>query len=276
MPASICTACGTEYPLAHGPPAACAICEEERQFVPPSGQSWTTLDALTRGHSNAFRQHEPRLLAVRTHPHFAIGQRALLILSQDGNVLWDCLTLLDDATEAVIRAFGGLAAIAISHPHYYTTMARWSEAFQAPVFLHEADRQWVVNPAGDLVFWGGDKREIAPGMTLIRCGGHFAGGTVLHWADGADGAGALLSGDVLQVVPDRRHVSFLRSYPNLMPLSAPVVERIIARLSGVRFDRVYGAFADREILGDGEAAVRRSSERYIAAVSGRGPADREP
>ncbi len=275
MIAFICTACGTEYPPLPTAPPACPICQDERQFVPGAGQTWTTLEALASGHANAFRQHEPNVLAIETKPSFAISQRAFLVLTGRGNVLWDCLALFDEATETLIRALGGLAAIAISHPHFYTTMSRWSEAFGAPVHLHAADREWVVNPGDGLAFWEGDTREILPGVTLARLGGHFAGGTVLHWADGAQGRGALFSGDVLQVLPDRRHVTFMRSYPNLIPLSAPVVERIVARLAPHRFDRVYGAFAGREILSGGEEAVRRSAERYIAAVSGRGPADAE-
>jgi hypothetical protein len=275
VPASICTACGTEYPDGPEPPPDCRICEEERQFVPEGGQGWTTIEALARRHSNFFRQHEANLLALETTPHFAIGQRAFLVRSEHGNVLWDCLALLDLATETLIHALGGLSAIAISHPHYYTTMHRWSEAFDAPVYLHEADRQWVVRPAAGLAFWEGEIRELLPGLTLIRCGGHFAGGTVLHWADGAQGRGAILSGDVLQVLPDRKHVSFMRSYPNLMPLSAPVVERVAGRLAPYSFERIYGAFAGREILADGKAALLRSAHRYACAVSGNGPADAE-
>ncbi len=276
MPAFICTACGTEFPPSPSPPTTCPICADARQYVPAGGQGWTTLDELARRHANTFRQHEPKVLAIRTEPNFAIGERAFLILSDAGNLLWDCLTLIDDATVTLIRALGGLAAIAISHPHYYTAMARWSDAFGAPVYLHAADREWVVNPGGNLVFWDDDSREVQPGMTLVRCGGHFAGGTVLHWADGAEGRGALFSGDVLQVLPDRRHVSFMRSYPNLTPLSKPVVERIAARLAPYRFDRIYGAFGEREIMAGGETALRRSVERYVEAVSGRGPADAEP
>jgi hypothetical protein len=165
--------------------------------------------------------------------------------------------------------------IAISHPHFYTTMARWADAFDAPVYLHAADRRWVMALSARLVFWDEGPREILPGVTLIRCGGHFAGGTVLHWQGGADGRGSLFSGDILQVLPDRRHVSFMRSYPNLMPISAQVVERVVVPLAGFRFDRIYGAFAEREILADGELAVRQSAERYIRAVSGNGPADAE-
>jgi hypothetical protein len=275
MPAFICVACGTEFPDSPAPPESCPICQEERQFVPPSGQRWTTLRDLACKHTNTFRQHEPNVLSITTAPSFAIGQRAFLIRTPSGNVLWDCITLLDDATTTLIEALGGLRAIAISHPHYYTTMKRWSEAFAAPLHLHAADREWVVNLDDDRAFWDGERRELLLGLTLIRCGGHFAGGTVLHWQDGAEGRGVVFSGDILQVMPDRRHLSFMRSYPNMMPLSAPVVERIAERLSGCRFDRIYGAFADREIMQDGEAALRRSVERYVDGVSGRGPADLE-
>ena len=275
MPSFICTACGTEFPPSPTAPAVCPICEDERQFVPPGGQSWTTVETLARRHANTFRQHEPDVLAVETKPPFAINQRAFVVLTGRGNVLWDCLALLDDATVTLIRALGGVSAIAISHPHYYTTMNRWSEAFGAPVHLHAADREWVVHPGDGLAFWDGDSLEIAPGITLIRVGGHFAGGTAMHWASGAEGRSVLFSGDVLQVLADRRHVSFMRSYPNLMPLSAAAVERAIARLAPYRFDRIYGAFAEREILSGGEDAVRRSAERYVRAVTGRGPADAE-
>jgi hypothetical protein len=275
MPAFICVACGTEFPDSPAPPKSCLICQEERQFVPPSGQRWTTLGELAGKHANTFRQHEPNVLSVTTAPSFAIGQRAFLIRTPAGNVLWDCITLLDDAARTLIEALGGLEAIAISHPHYYTTMKRWSEAFAAPLHLHAADREWVVNLEDERAFWSGESRGLLPGLMLIRCGGHFAGGTVLHWAEGAGGRGALFSGDILQVMPDRKHLSFMRSYPNMMPLSAAAVERIAARLARYRFVRIYGAFADREIMEDGEAALRRSVKRYVDGVSGRGPADRE-
>src|SRR6266849_11193792 len=51
-------------------------------------------------------------------------------------------------------------------------------------------------------------------VALVHCGGHFEGGTVLHWPGGANGKGALLTGDLITVVQDRRYVSFMRSYPN--------------------------------------------------------------
>ena len=163
----------------------------------PLGQSWTTLDQMRRTHRNAFTRHEPGLIGIGTFPAFAIGQRALLLRTPGGNVLWDCISFIDDATIEIVQALGGVSAIAISHPHYYSSMVEWGRAFGATVWLHAADRQWVMRPDPCVQFWDTETRGIAPGATLIRAGGHFAGGTVLHWAAGADGSGALLSGDIV-------------------------------------------------------------------------------
>lgn len=275
MPHHICITCGAEYPDSAAPPPVCTICEDERQYVPRSGQRWSTLEALKQGRANAWHQLEPGLFEIVTVPSVAIGQRALLIRSAAGNILWDCITLLDDATRSIIEGLGGLTAIAISHPHYYTTVAHWSEAFgNIPVFLHEDDREWVTRPHPAIEFWSGDCKAIANGVTLIRTGGHFAGGTVCHWAAGAQGRGALLTGDVVMVIPDRRHVSFMRSYPNLIPLSAPAVALIGERLEPFAFESIHGAFSERSIWSGAKDALRRSIVRYIAAVSGDGSRER--
>src|SRR5579862_5461802 len=128
MPAFICVSCGSQFAPSQETPASCPICDEYRQFVPPSGQAWTTHEALARRHSNAFRQHEPGLIGIGSVPAFAIGQRALLVMTAEGNVLWDCISLLDEATIAIVKALGGLIGIAISHPHYYSSMVEWAHA----------------------------------------------------------------------------------------------------------------------------------------------------
>jgi hypothetical protein len=260
--APLCVACGTQYPP--GPaPSTCFICEDERQYVPAAGQAWTTLDALRRTHENVCEPLDTGIYSILTRPAFGIGQRALLVRSPGGNVLWDCVALLDTSTLDLIHAFGGIACIAISHPHYYTSMVEWAHALEVPVYLHAADRDWVARPDSALRFWEGDRLDLHDDIALIRCGGHFEGGTVLHWPGGAGGRGALLSGDILQVVPDRRHVSFMRSYPNLIPLSARAVMRIVGAVEPLAFERVYGAFHEREIERDGREAVRTSARRYL-------------
>jgi len=272
MPAFICTTCGTQYPISDEPAPGCTICQEERQYVNPLGQNWTTLAVMRRTHFNAFRRHEPGLTGIGTVPGFAIAQRALLLRTGSGNVLWDCISFIDDATMEIVRALGGISAIAISHPHYYSSMIEWSYAFDgAPIFLHAADRRWVVRPDPVVSFWEGETREVTPGVTLIRCGGHFAGGTVLHWAEGSGGKGALLSGDIVQVGPDKK-VSFMRSYPDLIPLDASTVQHIADILEPWPFDPIYGAWWDRIIVTGGKQALAYSVRRYIDAVS-RPPSD---
>jgi glyoxylase-like metal-dependent hydrolase (beta-lactamase superfamily II) len=183
-------------------------------------------------------------------------------------VLWDCISLVDEETVVRVRELGGIDAIAISHPHYYSAMVEWSRAFgDAPIYLHARDREHVVHPDPAIVYWEGDRRPIGRGLTLICCGGHFDGGTVLHWEAGAGGRGALLSGDIVQVVADRRYVSFMYSYPNLIPLSEEKVRGVAAALDPYDFEKIYGAWWDRVVEEGGKASVRRSAERYIAAIS---------
>jgi glyoxylase-like metal-dependent hydrolase (beta-lactamase superfamily II) len=266
MPNSICTACGSQFAESAVPPPKCPRCEDARQFVPESGQGWTTLEALRRSRRNSYLRHEPNLIGIGTEPSFAIGQRALLVRTPGGNVLWDCVTFIDDVTIELISALGGIRAIAISHPHYYSSMVEWSRAFGAPVHLHAADREWVMRPDPAIQYWEGERLSLGDGFTLVRCGGHFAGGTVLHWRDGAEGLGALLTGDIVQVSADRKSVSFMYSYPNFIPLSAQAVEQIASAVAPFAFDRLYGAWWDRLIARDAKQAVARSAARYIDIV----------
>jgi len=141
----------------------------------------------------------------------------------------------------------------------------WSQAFDAPVYLHAADREWVQRPDPAIVFWEGDSHELEPGVSLLRLGGHYPGGTVLHWAAGQRGRGALLSGDIVQVVSDRRWVSFMYSYPNLIPLPATTVGDMVAALEPYPFARLYGAWYGR-VVDDAKAAVERSAARYASAL----------
>jgi hypothetical protein len=274
MPTFICSTCGTQFAPSERPPSDCPICTDERQYVPASGQSWTTHEALGRSYFNCYRQYENGLIGLATTPKFAIGQRALLVRTPQGNVLWECLSLIDAATIEIVNGLGGLIGIAISHPHYYSSMVEWSRAFGGiPIHLHAADRQWIMRPDPAIRLWDGDTLALTDGLTLIRCGGHFAGGTVLHWAQGGSGRGALLTGDIIQLIPDRSYVSFMRSYPNIIPLSAPAVSRIGAMIEPFSFDALYGAFFGREVPHGGKDVIRKSIDRYIAAIRGDGTAE---
>lgn len=269
MDAFICTACGMQYAPSEKPPVQCAICEEERQYVPAVGQSWATLKSLAARSFNSYRQHEPGVIGIGTQPNFAIGQRALLIRTPHGNILWDCIAVLDDATVGIIEGLGGLAGIGISHPHFYTTMVEWSRAFGGvPIHLHAADREWIMRPDPAIKLWDGDTLSLLPDVTMIRGGGHFPGGSMLHWAKGAGGRGVLCSSDIATVTTDRKFLTFMRSYPNFIPLSAKEVQGIAAALAPFRFDTIYGHYFDRVIPSGGADVLKRSVARYLKAIGG--------
>lgn len=269
MPAFICTTCGTQYPPSETPPLRCPICEDERQYVNWAGQQWTTMDNLHTDHHNVFKDEERGLTGIRTEPEFAIGQRALLVQTDQGNILWDCISYIGESTIEAVRGLGGISAIGISHPHFYSSMVEWSRLFEAPIYLHSANRPFVMRPDPAIKFWDSDTLALNRIVTLIRCGGHFPGSTVLHWATGADGGGALLTSDTIYVVSDRRYASFMFSYPNLIPLSAAAIRGIVRAIEPFSFDRVYSAWFERVIRQDAKKAVTRSAERYIRAIEGR-------
>jgi hypothetical protein len=260
----ICVTCGTQFPHAETPPGSCPICTDPRQYVPEGGQRWTTGAELAADHENRFRE-EGDLAGIGTEPGFAIGQRALLVPFDGSNLLWDCISLLDDATAGEVDRRGGLAGIAISHPHYYSSMVDWAHRFDCPVHLHAADAQWVMRPDPAIHHWDGEVNELGDGLTLVRGGGHFPGGTMLHRSEGV---GALLTGDIIQVIPDRTHVAFMWSYPNLVPLPEADVQAIGAAVEPFEFDAIYGAWWGRLIPSGAKDVVRRSVKRYGVALRG--------
>jgi hypothetical protein len=248
VPNYICTTCGVQYADTALPPERCTICEDDRQYVGWEGQRWTTLKELQAAHRNRLDVEGPEL-------------------TPGGNVLWDCITVIDDRSVNAVQALGGVSAIAISHPHYYSAMVEWSRALgDVPVYLHAADGEWVMRPHPAIVFWHGETHQLAPGLTLIQLGGHFPGGTVLHWAGGAQGKGALLTGDVIQVGRDRKTVSFMYSFPNYIPVNAGTVRRIVEAVEPYPFEQIYGAWFGQNIKANAKEAFRYSADRYIAAI----------
>jgi glyoxylase-like metal-dependent hydrolase (beta-lactamase superfamily II) len=247
------------------PPAACPVCQDFRQYVNPDGQRWSSLDQIAEAHQPDVREVEPGLTGVGLEPGFAIGQRGLLVRTPSGNLLWD-LAPMTPALAAAVRDAGGVAAIAVSHPHFYSTMAEWSREFQAPVWLPADDRPWRARSDFTISEWSG-QAEPLPGLTLLQTGGHFAGSAVLHWSEGADSEGALLTGDTIYVAQDRRWVSFMRSYPNLIPLPAHDVVRISEAVAPYRFQRLYGGWYHAVVMSEADLAVQRSAERYLRSIS---------
>jgi len=267
MPLFSCLQCGAQFPESSVPPQRCPICEDERQFVAWGGQKWLTREELATAHRVVWRD-DHGVPGIGMEPSFAIGQRALLIPEGDSCVMWDCIPLTTEAGIAYVHSLGGLKAIAISHPHYYGALADWSAAFgNAPVYLHEADAEWITRPYPSIVPWSGDSIGLSDDIRLVRGGGHFAGATMLHWRAGAEGRGALFTGDIATVAMDRKHLSFMYSYPNYIPLNAKAVKAIAATIAPLAFDRIYGAWWDRVIASGAKAAFNASVERYLLAIA---------
>jgi hypothetical protein len=270
----ICATCGNWQADAPSPPGVCAICADERQWVPKDGQRWTTLDELrAAGHHSDIRDVEPNLVGIGTTPPVAIGQRSLLVQTEAGNVLWDLGGYLDDAAVEAVRERGELVGLAASHPHFYGAISEWSERLGGvPILLPEADERWLLRPSANVRTWSGTL-EVVPGVTLVQCGGHFPGSAVLHWAAGADTRGVLLTGDTIMVTPGRDRVTFLRSAPNRIPLPERLVRQVVAAVEPYPFDRIYTGWWDLTLDADARAVLHRDAERYIAWVRGDVPED---
>lgn len=263
----ICVTCGTQFSPTNRIPNKCPICSDERQYIGHQGQRWTTMERLRMEHLNILAEEESNLFSIRTQPKFAIGQRALLVRTGEGNLLWDCVPLIDHQTISSITSLGGLRGIAISHPHYYTAMVEWSRAFGGvPIYLHRNDSRWLMRPDNCVSFWKGEQQPLFGGLSLVCTGGHFDGFQVLHWPAGAEGQGVLLVGDQPFICQDRSWVSFMYSYPNLIPLAPPKILSILDRLAPLTFDRVYGAFPDQMIATGSREAIQRSAARYLRAL----------
>lgn len=261
----ICATCAVEH--AEQVPV-CAICDDERQWVPADGQRWTTLAELAaNGTRVEITELEPDLYGLTTQESVGIGQQSKLLRTPAGNLLWDPVGFVDDDAVARVRALGEVAFIAASHPHMFGVQVEWSRALGGvPVLVSEADLEWVARPDPVIEPWSGE-REVLPGVTMTQPGGHFPGSAVVHWAAGADGRGVLLSGDTIFANPDRTSVSFMRSYPNRIPLSGAVVERIAEHVSRFDFDRLYNNF-EGIVPADARDVVRRSAARHAAWVRG--------
>jgi hypothetical protein len=262
-----CATCAIEHPDTEHPPATCAICSDDRQFVPASGQRWTTQAELaSAGHRGVISELEPDLYAVDVVPELGIGQRGLFLRTPGGNLLWEPPGFIDSDMISTIRDLGGVDLVSASHPHLTGASIQWSHAFDnAPVLVASADREWIRRPDPAIQLWHG-VREVLPGVIFVQCGGHFAGSSVAHWSEGAGDRGALLTGDTIAIGADRVTVNVMRSFVNKIPLPERAVRRILTAIEPYRYDRLYGAFG---VIEAGAAAMVSSSlDRYIAWIRG--------
>ncbi len=257
----ICSTCGTQYNSTNTAGAICPICNDDRQYVPETGQSWTNLNELQERYRSSIKQIYENLFEIQSSPVFAIGQRALLLVTPQGNILWDCIALINDDIIEFIKQKGGLKAIAISHPHYYTTMNEWAEVFNCPIYIHQKDEEWIYNRGKHVKIWNGAELPLWLGMKLINIGGHFPGSSVLHIPFLAD-TGGILCGDTFYVSPSKKHAAVMYSYPNRIPLPIEETERIKKYITHIKFDALYGFYDYQNIHIGAKELIVNSLNRY--------------
>ncbi|MBN9385256.1 MAG: MBL fold metallo-hydrolase [Chitinophagaceae bacterium] len=257
----ICVTCGTHYPASvHYD--LCPICADDRQYIPEGGQRWTTEAELLSRYSVRTHRLRENVYELEITPAFAIAQRAFLILSPQGNILWDCIPLLTEPMVEFIKAHGGLRAIAFSHPHYYSNMNDWAETFDCPIYIHRSDEQWIFNKGGRVELWKGEEKALWDDMRLVNVGGHFPGSSILH-VPHLSPEGTVFCGDTLVIAPNKQHIAVMYSYPNRMPLPRYEVERIRKQMDGIPFDALYSFMRDLNLTGDVKGIFTRSMDRYL-------------
>jgi len=258
----ICSTCGTYYPE-DNLPELCTICMDERQYIPVTGQSWTKTYDLHLKHSVKLNRLQERLYEMEINPIFAIGQRALFILSEKGNVLWDCIPILDELTIEFIKSKGGLKAIAFSHPHFYSNMNDWAEIFACPVYIHQNDEQHIMVKGKYIRLWQGDEMSLWDGIRIICIGGHFAGSSILH-VPFLSKEGTIICGDTLFLSPSKKHFSVVHSSPNRMPLPLNEMKRVKKRFDSISFDSFYGYQRIQNLSENVKGILEMSISRYFA------------
>jgi glyoxylase-like metal-dependent hydrolase (beta-lactamase superfamily II) len=256
----VCGTCGTHYPSPSH--EICEICNDDRQYIPEGGQVWTTHDQLLKNNSVRILKLHEKVYELQIKPTFGIGQRTLLILSEQGNILWDCIPLLNEPTIDFINSKGGLKAIAFSHPHYYSNMNDWAEAFNCPIYIHHTDEQWIINKGKHITLWNGAEKTLWHGMKIMNIGGHFPGSSILHVPFLSED-GAIFCGDTLTIAPSKKHIAVMYSYPNRIPLPLKEMERIKKRLETIPFDKMYGFYSDQNLLGNVKEVIKKSFARYV-------------
>lgn len=257
----ICTTCSTQFDLNSHDLKLCPICVDDRQYIPEEGQTWTNLDELSNKHSVIIKKINESLYELKMVPSFAIGQRALLVLSPSGNILWDCIALLNEPAIEFIKSKGGLKAIAFSHPHYYSTMNEWADIFNCPIYIHQNDEQWIFNKSNHVRLWRGVEKELWDRIRIINVGGHFPGSSILL-IPSLSSDGTVLCSDTFYISPSRKHMTAMYSYPNRIPLPLQEIQRIKKQMLLLKFDTMHGFYDYQNIYSEAKLILEISLEKY--------------
>jgi glyoxylase-like metal-dependent hydrolase (beta-lactamase superfamily II) len=214
--------------------------------------------------SNSVRigQINENVYELEITPRFAIGQRAFLIISKNGNILWDCFPLLNAPTIEFIKAKGGLRGIAFSHPHYYSNMKDWAKTFDCPIYIHKSDEKWIMERGEKLYLWEGEELPLWDDIRMINIGGHFPGSSILH-VPFLSKEGTIFVGDTVYVSPSMKHMAVMFSYPNRIPLPKEEVRKVKKRFDKVPFDKLFGFYSYQNVTQNPKSIMEAFMNRYL-------------
>jgi hypothetical protein len=178
-------------------------------------------------------------------------------------VLWDCISLLDQQTIEFIQTNGGLAAIAFSHPHFYTTMNEWASVFDCPVYIHHRDEEFVSYKTDAIRFWEGNSLVLWDDISIVHTGRHFPGSCMLSVKRLSSG-GTILCGDSPYISRSRRHTAVMFGCPNQLMLPKADFHVFYNKVISLKFDTLHGAsFDGQSLVGNAYPIFLASMEQYI-------------
>ncbi|SAM65050.1 uncharacterized protein UBRO_20111 [Ustilago bromivora] len=266
------------------------VSTDDRRYPCPTGQAYTSQRQLLPKTTFQFvpEESDDRILRLKFYPPVAIGQTAILLLTRYGAVIWDCCGFVSvELVEQVCKLSptGKVAAIFISHPHFFGTSLTWAKMLNCNVFISRLDRQWYqrgldsTHPHPGLaarkqyIIEIQEDRSIPPqipSVTLIRCGSHFPGSKALHWDRDAESqlcpdakGAAVFCADTFMVMPDCKRFTFAYSFPNNIPLPPHDVEKIWMQMRPFQWSATFGGWSSRQILSDSRSTLLRSARYYI-------------
>ena len=233
----VCDNCGF-WQKCFQAPSTCAVCQDFRHTPPPRAFRFLSPQEAAREIASTWSQVQDGVWEIRAEPAFGIGTVAYLIEHPAGNILWDGAAFYSPEALDFIESRGGLKWLAASHPHAYGAAGQLQDRFEPTVAVAVADLRWT-NAFN--VSWPFDERlELAPGLEILRTGGHFDGHSILFWREQK----ALFAGDMLKFHFDQAPtgISCHKAFNRRVPVSHAEARRYREVVRELDFETVFTSF----------------------------------
>jgi hypothetical protein len=223
-----------------GPPPSCPVCTDVRNALPEDGWHFETDVEIAAGRQARWAEVVPGVTGYWCEPQLGLGTTGWVIETDAGLVGWEGAGYYPPEALAELRRRGGLIALGASHVHGYGALWQLQDELAPPVLAIGVD-DLVWTKAFRVTWPTDDRHELAPGLTMYRSGGHFAGHSVLH----DERRGILFTGDLIKVDLDGTvpvGLSCHKAYHAQIPLSHAEVHQAQALVEQLDFDAVATPF----------------------------------